>query len=100
MNVISCAFPPPCRSAAPRSAVCVFQLQDFRAVFSGSYRTFDMETHRWSPQQGNHPNFGKVRVFGLQNRFGTESVCRSLVTTLVDTAISLSVDWTETPTAF
>ncbi|CAK6983515.1 semaphorin-4B-like [Scomber scombrus] len=47
------------RSSAPQSAVCVFKLQDFRIVFSGSYKSFDMESHQWSLQQGKHPYLGK-----------------------------------------
>lgn len=53
------------RSSSPHSAVCVFRLQDVRAAFAGSYRTYNMETQQWSPLQGNHPHLGKVRGRGL-----------------------------------
>ncbi|KAK9514440.1 hypothetical protein VZT92_027907 [Zoarces viviparus] len=43
-------------SSGPESAVCVFRLQDFRAVFSGSYRTFNMDTHQLSSMLGK-PSF-------------------------------------------
>ncbi|XP_068425057.1 semaphorin-4A-like [Clinocottus analis] len=46
-------------SSGPESAVCVFRLQDVRAAFSGSYRTFDMETHRLSPMLGKTSKLGQ-----------------------------------------
>ncbi|XP_036931417.1 semaphorin-4A [Acanthopagrus latus] len=51
-------------STGPESAVCVFKLQDVRNVFTQSYRTFDMETHQWSPLVGKHSYLGKC---GLSN---------------------------------
>ncbi|XP_059195927.1 semaphorin-4B-like [Centropristis striata] len=50
-------------SSGPESAVCVFKLQDVRVAFSGSYRTFDMETHQWS-SVGKHSYLGQC---GLGN---------------------------------
>ncbi|XP_031697482.1 semaphorin-4B-like [Anarrhichthys ocellatus] len=47
-------------SSGPESAVCVFRLQDFRAVFSGSYRTFNMDTHQLSSMLGKHSFMGQV----------------------------------------
>ncbi|XP_056301178.1 semaphorin-4B-like isoform X2 [Pseudoliparis swirei] len=46
-------------SSGPESAVCVFRLQDVRAAFSGSYRTFDMETHQLSSLLGKASNLGQ-----------------------------------------
>ncbi|KAM7382754.1 hypothetical protein PAMP_002471 [Pampus punctatissimus] len=46
-------------SLRPESAVCVFNLQDFRTVFTGSYRTFNMQTHQWNPLQGKHSYLGQ-----------------------------------------
>uniref|UniRef100_A0A8C2WRM4 Sema domain-containing protein n=1 Tax=Cyclopterus lumpus TaxID=8103 RepID=A0A8C2WRM4_CYCLU len=46
-------------SSGPGSAVCVFKLQDVRAAFSGSYRTFDMETHQLSSLLGKASNLGQ-----------------------------------------
>ncbi|XP_075934576.1 semaphorin-4A-like isoform X2 [Anarhichas minor] len=46
-------------SSGPESAVCVFRLQDFRAVFSGSYRTFNMDTHQLSSMLGKHSFMGQ-----------------------------------------
>uniref|UniRef100_A0A671TTG0 Sema domain-containing protein n=1 Tax=Sparus aurata TaxID=8175 RepID=A0A671TTG0_SPAAU len=46
-------------SSGPESAVCVFKLQDVRDVFTQSYRTFDMQTHQWSPLVGKHSYLGK-----------------------------------------
>ncbi|KAG7218793.1 hypothetical protein INR49_006428 [Caranx melampygus] len=51
-------------SSSPHSAVCVFRLQDVKTVFAGSYRTFNMETHQWSPLLGNHPYLGKCGLGG------------------------------------
>ncbi|XP_073342175.1 semaphorin-4A-like [Pagrus major] len=56
-------------SSGPESAVCVFKLQDVREVFTQSYRTFDMQTHQWSPMVGKHSYLGKC---GLGN--ATDSV--------------------------
>ncbi|XP_078143449.1 semaphorin-4A [Centroberyx gerrardi] len=51
-------------SVGSESAVCVFQLQDVRSVFAGSYRTFDMRSQQWSQLQGRHSDLGKC---GLEN---------------------------------
>lgn len=40
--------------------MCVFTLRDVRTVFAESYRTFDMQTHQWSPMLGKHSYLGKV----------------------------------------
>ncbi|XP_049439849.1 semaphorin-4A-like [Epinephelus fuscoguttatus] len=45
-------------SSGPESAVCVFNLQDIRTVFAGSYRTF-METHQWSSMTERLPYLGQ-----------------------------------------
>lgn len=42
------------------SAVCVFRLQDVRTAFSGRYRTFNMQTHLWSPLVDKHAHLGQV----------------------------------------
>ncbi|XP_067456307.1 semaphorin-4A-like [Thunnus thynnus] len=46
-------------SLSPESAVCVFKLQDLKTVFTGSYRTFNMQTYQWSPLQGKHSYLGQ-----------------------------------------
>ncbi|XP_074510481.1 semaphorin-4A-like [Sebastes fasciatus] len=46
-------------SSGPESAVCVFSLKDVRAAFTGSYRTFDMQTHQWSPIVGKLSYLGQ-----------------------------------------
>lgn len=46
-------------STGPESAVCVFKLQDIKTVFTGSYRTFDMRNHQWSPLTETHSYLGK-----------------------------------------
>ncbi|XP_075994521.1 semaphorin-4B-like isoform X2 [Genypterus blacodes] len=46
-------------SSGSDSAVCVFRLQDVRSVFSGGYRSFDSQTHSWSPLQGKHTYLGQ-----------------------------------------
>uniref|UniRef100_A0A3Q1EL51 Semaphorin-4A-like n=1 Tax=Acanthochromis polyacanthus TaxID=80966 RepID=A0A3Q1EL51_9TELE len=51
-------------STGPESAVCVFKLQDIKTVFTGSYRTFDMNNHQWSPLTETHSYLGKC---GLDN---------------------------------
>ncbi|KAI3360806.1 hypothetical protein L3Q82_012879, partial [Scortum barcoo] len=53
----------PAVSLGPESAVCVFQLQDVRAVFSQTYKTFDMRSGLWSLRTEKH-NLGKC---GLGN---------------------------------
>ncbi|XP_028254721.1 semaphorin-3ab isoform X2 [Parambassis ranga] len=67
------------RSTGPRSAVCVFRLQDFRTVFSGSYRTFDMQSHQWSPLVEKHSFLGQC---GLANSSDSDlgEVKRSFLT--------------------
>ncbi|XP_028254720.1 semaphorin-4B isoform X1 [Parambassis ranga] len=66
-------------STGPRSAVCVFRLQDFRTVFSGSYRTFDMQSHQWSPLVEKHSFLGQC---GLANSSDSDlgEVKRSFLT--------------------
>ncbi|XP_035529007.1 semaphorin-4A [Morone saxatilis] len=56
-------------SLGPESAVCVFKLQDMRTVFTQTYRTFDMQTHQWSPQLEKHSYLGKC---GLENASDSE----------------------------
>ncbi|XP_070823523.1 semaphorin-4A-like [Chaetodon trifascialis] len=56
-------------SAGPESAICVFKLQDVRTVFTDSYRTFNMQTHQWSPNVEKHPYLGKC---GLDNASDSE----------------------------
>ncbi|XP_023252289.1 semaphorin-4B-like [Seriola lalandi dorsalis] len=56
-------------SSGPESAVCVFRLQDVRTAFTGGYRTFDMQTHRWSPLLEKHSYLGKC---GLDNASDSE----------------------------
>ncbi|XP_023126284.2 semaphorin-4A-like [Amphiprion ocellaris] len=46
-------------STGRESAVCVFKLQDIKTVFTGSYRTFDMNNHQWSPLTETHSYLGK-----------------------------------------
>ena len=49
------------RSLSPESAVCVFKLQDLKTVFTGSYKTFDMQSNQWSLLQGQqHTKLGQV----------------------------------------
>ncbi|TKS82752.1 Semaphorin-4A Precursor [Collichthys lucidus] len=52
------------RSLGPESAVCVFRLQDMRTAFAGRYRTFDTQTHQWSPMLDKRSYLGKC---GLDN---------------------------------
>ncbi|TKS82743.1 Zinc finger protein 12 [Collichthys lucidus] len=47
-----------------KSAVCVFRLQDMRTAFAGRYRTFDTQTHQWSPMLDKRSYLGKC---GLDN---------------------------------
>ncbi|XP_008296859.1 semaphorin-4B [Stegastes partitus] len=49
-------------STGPESAVCVFKLQDIRMVFTGSYRTFNMQNHQWSPLTEKHSYLGKCEL--------------------------------------
>ena len=42
------------------SAVCRFNIQDIREVFSGSYKTFDTDKHQWSTSGTNRNAQGKV----------------------------------------
>uniref|UniRef100_A0A3B4VE88 Semaphorin-4B-like n=1 Tax=Seriola dumerili TaxID=41447 RepID=A0A3B4VE88_SERDU len=56
-------------SSGPESAVCAFRLQDVRTAFAGGYRTFDMQTHRWSPLLEKHSYLGKC---GLDNASDSE----------------------------
>ncbi|KAE8277232.1 Semaphorin-4B Semaphorin-C [Larimichthys crocea] len=51
-------------SLGPESAVCVFRLQDMRTAFAGRYRTFDTQTHQWSPMLDKRSYLGKC---GLDN---------------------------------
>ncbi|XP_034005425.1 semaphorin-4B-like [Trematomus bernacchii] len=46
-------------SSGAESAVCVFKLQDVQAVFNGSYRTFDTQTHLWNSLLGKHSHLGQ-----------------------------------------
>ncbi|XP_019964287.2 semaphorin-4A-like isoform X1 [Paralichthys olivaceus] len=66
-------------SSGRQSAVCVFKLQDIRTVFSGSYRTFDMEMHQWSSLLGKHSYLGQC---GLDKATDSEleEVKRSFLT--------------------
>ncbi|KAM7421755.1 hypothetical protein PAMA_015745 [Pampus argenteus] len=60
-------------SLRPESAVCVFNLQDFRTVFTGSYRTFNMQTHQWNPLQGKHSYLGQC---GLERNSNSLAVVK------------------------
>ncbi|XP_071324867.1 semaphorin-4A-like isoform X2 [Trachinotus anak] len=51
-------------SSGQESAVCVFKLQDIRTTFSGNYRTFDMQSHQWSPLLEKHSYLGKCGLDG------------------------------------
>ncbi|XP_042345768.1 semaphorin-4A-like [Plectropomus leopardus] len=46
-------------SSGPESAVCIFNLQDIRSVFAGSYRTFDTQAHLWSSMVGRRSHLGQ-----------------------------------------
>uniref|UniRef100_A0A8C9XTF2 Uncharacterized protein n=1 Tax=Sander lucioperca TaxID=283035 RepID=A0A8C9XTF2_SANLU len=46
-------------SSGPESSVCVFKLQDIRAVFTGSYKNLDFQNQRWSTVLGKHPYLGQ-----------------------------------------
>ncbi|TDH11203.1 hypothetical protein EPR50_G00058380 [Perca flavescens] len=46
-------------SSGPESSVCVFKLQDIRAVFTGTYMNFDFQNQQWSTVLGKHPYLGQ-----------------------------------------
>ncbi|XP_044062751.1 semaphorin-4B-like [Siniperca chuatsi] len=66
-------------SSGPESAVCVFKLQDIRAAFTKSYRTFNMQTYQWSPMLEKRSYLGKC---GLDNASDSDlaEVKRSFLT--------------------
>ncbi|CAN9514459.1 unnamed protein product [Ophioblennius macclurei] len=49
-------------STRPESAVCAFRLADFREEFKGNYRTFDMQSHQWSPLVEKHSHLGQCNL--------------------------------------
>ncbi|KAM3873550.1 semaphorin-4A-like [Diretmus argenteus] len=61
------------------SAVCVFRLKDVRTVFTGSYKTFNMETHQWSQLQGKHAFLGQCGL-GNASDADLEEVKKSFLT--------------------
>ncbi|XP_037532432.1 semaphorin-4B-like [Nematolebias whitei] len=42
-----------------QSAVCSFSLQDVRNVFTGNYRTLNVNSHQWSPVQDRRSHLGQ-----------------------------------------
>ncbi|XP_078101684.1 semaphorin-4A-like [Sander vitreus] len=46
-------------SLGPESSVCVFTLQDIRAVFTGTYKNLDFQKQQWSTVLGKHSYLGQ-----------------------------------------
>ncbi|XP_013877691.1 semaphorin-4A [Austrofundulus limnaeus] len=49
------------------TAVCSFSLQDIRTVFTGPYRTLNINSHQWSPVLEHRPHLGQCGLSGVSD---------------------------------